>query len=79
MKMGDKWKMSFCYRYKHLEYLAMPFGLINAATPSQYMMNNILNEFLDKEVVVYMDAILIYFRNLTKHRLFASRVLPRLI
>ena len=38
----------------------MPFGLTNVLASCQEMMNNILKEFLDITVVVYLDDILIY-------------------
>jgi len=60
IRKGDEWKRAFrtCYGYYH--YRVMPFGLVNLPAPFQTMMNEILREFLDQGVVVYIDDILIY-------------------
>ena len=79
IKPGDEWKTAFRCRYGHFEYLVMPFGLINAPASFQAMMNEILKEFLDRGVVVYMDDILIYTKTVTEHRLLLSKVMARLI
>jgi len=59
IRKGDKWKTAFQTRYGHYQYRVMPFGLVNAPATFQTMMNEILREFLDPGVVVYIDDILI--------------------
>jgi hypothetical protein len=38
----------------------MPFGLTNAPTVFQHMANDILGDFLDIFVIIYLNDILIY-------------------
>ncbi|CAI7741102.1 unnamed protein product [Closterium sp. NIES-53] len=48
-------------------YLIMPFGLTNAPATFQAEMNHILRPLLDECVVVYLDDILIYSRDMKQH------------
>src|SRR5215216_1672943 len=75
IKEGDEWKTAFCTRYGHYEFLVMPFGLTNAPATFQTMMNEILREFLDQGVIVYIDDILIYSRDEHEHHALVKKVL----
>src|SRR5947209_3949455 len=79
IKEGDEWQTAFRTRYGHYEFLVMPFGLTNAPATFQAMMNNVLREFLDLGVIVYMDDILIYSRDEAEHRVLVKKVLQRLM
>ena len=54
------WKIVFRTYYGYFEYLVMFFGLINAPATFQAFINNILREYLDIFIIMYLDNILIY-------------------
>ena len=45
----------------------MSFGLTNAPVNFMCVMNNIFNKYLDKFVLVFIDAILVYSKNKEEH------------
>lgn len=80
MKIADQdvEKTAFGTRYGHYEWLVMPFGLANAPSTFQRMMNDVLREFLDDFVQVYLDDILIYSKSEAEHLEHVAKVLEAL-
>ena len=60
------------------EFLAMPFGVTNAPTQFTNMMNDLLGEYLDKFVLVFLDDVLIYSANPQDHADHLRKVLGKL-
>ena len=56
----------------------MPFRLTNAPATFQSYINNVLREYLDVFVTVYIDNILIYSENKEEHRVHVRKVLTAL-
>lgn len=75
---GDEWKTAFRCRYGHFEYQVMPFGLMNAPASFQAFVNDVLREYLDDFVVVYLDDILIYSEDPEEHDRHVRKVLDKL-
>jgi len=56
----------------------MPFGLFNAPSAFQRLINEIFANLLDVCVIIYLDDILIYSDNLRAHKQHVEEVLRRL-
>jgi hypothetical protein len=71
-------KTTFSTRYGHYEYVVMSFGLINVPAAFMEAMNEMLHEYLDEFVVVFLDDILIYSQTEEEHEQHLSLVLDSL-
>ncbi|KAK5774336.1 hypothetical protein PVK06_042191 [Gossypium arboreum] len=64
---GDEPKTACVTRYGSFEFLVMPFGLTNAPATFCSLMNEVLQPFLDRFMVVYLDDIVVYSKTLEEH------------
>ena len=71
-------KLHFRTRYKHCEFLVVPFGLTNAPATFMCLMNSVLHKYLDKFVIIFIDDILIYSKNEEEHKEHLKLVLQTL-
>jgi hypothetical protein len=60
-------KTTFSTRYGLCEYLVMSFGLTNAPAHFMCLMNSVFMPELDKFTVVFIEDILVYFKNEEEH------------
>jgi len=72
-------KTAFRTPFGHFEFKVLCFGLTNAPATFQSVMNRVLDPFIGKFVLVYMDDILIYSKNASDHAEHVRLVLEKLI
>jgi hypothetical protein len=57
---GDTWKTTFKTNQGFFKWMVMSFGLCNALATFMRVTNDVLRNFLDDCVIVYLDDILIF-------------------
>ena len=60
-------KDSVLTQYRLYEWVVIPMGLMNAPATFMQMMNNLLEDMLDKGVVVFLGDVLIYRTMVKEH------------
>lgn len=78
MNSKDIEKTAFSVEFGHYEYLRMPFGLKNAPSTFQRLMNNILNGLQGQNCLCYMDDIIVFSPTLKSHIHHLEKVFQKL-
>ena len=60
-------KTAFCTHLGQWEYVVMPFGLCNAPSTFQRLMNKVFAKEINSFILVYLDDILIFSRSIGEH------------
>ena len=76
IKEGDEWKVAFRTNQGLFEPTVMFFGLTNSPTTFQAMMNTLFHNLIQQgKVVIYLNDILIFTKDITEHHIIVKEVL----
>lgn len=79
IREGDEWKAALNTPLGHFEYLVMPFRLTNAPATFQALINDVLWDFINRFIFIYLDDILIFSPSLLDHVSHVRAILQRLL
>ena len=74
----DIQKTAFTVDYGHYEYVRMPFGLKNAPSTFQRVMDHVLRDLIGKNCLCYMDDIIVFSTSLQEHIESLGKVFQKL-
>ena len=75
MKIEKEWKIAFRTRYNLYEYTVILFELINVSTSCQELLNNILREYLNIFVIIYLNDILTFCQIIEEYKQHIKKML----
>ena len=75
---GEEWKTAFRTCYGLFESLVIPFGLTNAPSYFQALINDVLHTYLHNFCTAFLDDIFIYSNTLKEHKEQVYKVLQAL-
>ena len=78
MRKEDILKTAFKTRWGLYEFLVVSFGFLNAPAQFMNLMNDVLADYLDDFIVVFLDDILIYSKTIEDHVVHLQKVLQKL-
>ena len=74
----DIQKTAFKTRWGLFEYLVMPFGVTKAPAQFMHLMDDVLCDFMDTLVMIFLDDILVYTKSVEEHAQHLRSVLEKL-
>ena len=74
IRAQDYFKTAFNTRQGKYQFKVMPFGLTNAPATFQTLINKILSPHLYKNVIVYLDDIVVFLKTLKEHKKHLEQV-----
>lgn len=78
VKPDDVEKRAFITKYGQFEYLVLPMGLCNAPATFQSLMKDIFHDCLGDSLVLYMDELLIFSKDLKSNIRHVETVVTKL-
>jgi len=77
MDEKDREKTAFCANSKLYQFKVMPFGLCNAPSTFQRLMDNVLKNLTWKYCLVYLDDVIVFSKDFDSHLVRLNEILSR--
>ena len=72
---GDCGKLAFVTWYGLFDFKDLPLGLCNTSSTFQCLINSVMHGYIDKNILVYLDDVLVYSNNEDEHEAHLQQVL----